>query len=163
MKKSIILVAVVLAFAACKGPRSGPLVKESFDKGGPMQSQVQNPAVDGKAHMGQVSSEKINVVVEPCDGCITIAKLLETKQSVSGKVVKIKGSVTKFNPQIMGKNWVHIQDGSEFQGAFDLTITTDVDVIVGQVVIFQGIISLNKDFGYGYSYNVLMEQGKIVQ
>jgi hypothetical protein len=88
---------------------------------------------------------------------------METKQAVSGKVIKVKGSVTKFNPQIMGKNWVHIQDGSEFQGTFDLTITTDLEVTLGQIMTFQGKIALDKDFGYGYSYKVLMEEGKIVQ
>jgi len=161
MKKSIILLAVVFAFSACKGPKSGPLVKDAFSS--QVQAPAQNPGVDSKAHMGQVTSEKVNVVVEPCDGCLTIAKLMETKQAVSGKVIKVKGSVTKFNPQIMGKNWVHVQDGSEFQGTFDLTITTDLEVTLGQIVTFEGKIALDKDFGYGYSYKVLMEEGKIVQ
>jgi hypothetical protein len=159
MKKSIILLAVVFAFSACKGPKSGPLVKEAFNS----QAPAQNQSTGSTAHMGQVTSEKVNVVVEPCDGCLTIAKLMETKESVSGKVVKVKGSVTKFNPQIMGKNWVHIQDGSESQGAFDLTITTDLEVTLGQIVTFEGKIALDKDFGYGYSYKILMEEGKIVQ
>jgi hypothetical protein len=159
IKKSIILLAVVFAFSACKGPKSGPLVKDAFNS----QAPAQNQSADSKAHMGQVTSEKVNVLVEPCDGCLTIAKLMETKQAVSGKVIKVKGSVTKFNPQIMGKNWVHIQDGSEFQGAFDLTITTDLEVTLGQIVTFEGKIALDKDFGYGYSYKVLMEEGKIVQ
>lgn len=163
MKKSIILIALVLAFVNCKGPRSGPLVKENFTTTGQVQSQTQNPVAEGSAHMGQVASEKVNVVVEPCAGCTTIAKLMENKKSESGKVIRVKGSVTKFNPQIMGKNWVHIQDGSEFSGTFDLTITTNLEVVVGQIVTFEGKIALDKDFGYGYSYNVLMEEGKIVQ
>lgn len=164
MKKSIILLAAILVFVNCKGPRSGPLVKENFNSAGQVQSQTPvEPVVAGAAHMGQVTPEKVNVKVEPCDGCLTIAKLMENKKSQSGKVVKVKGSVTKFNPQIMGKNWVHIQDGSEFNGTFDLTITTDLEVVVGQTVTFEGKIALDKDFGYGYSYNVLMEEGKIVQ
>jgi len=163
MKKTIILVAAILVFVTCKGPRSGPLVKENFNSAGQVQSQAPGQVAAGAAHMGQVASEKVNVVVEPCDGCLTIAKLMENKKSESGKVIKVKGSITKFNPQIMGKNWVHIQDGSEFSGTFDLTITTDLEVVVGQIVTFEGKIALDKDFGYGYSYNVLMEEGKIVQ
>jgi hypothetical protein len=62
----------------------------------------------------------------------------------------------------MGKNWVHIQDGSEFQGGFDLTITTDKKVSLDDTVTFEGKIVLDKDFGYGYFYNVLMEEGKPV-
>jgi hypothetical protein len=163
MKKSIILLATILVFVTCRGPRSGPLVKENFNSASQVQSQVPGQSVTGAAHMGQVTSEKVNVMVEPCDGCLSIAKLMENKKSESGKVIKVKGSVTKYNPQIMGKNWVHIQDGSDFNGTFDLTITTDSEVVVGQIVTFEGKISLDKDFGYGYSYNVLMEEGKIVQ
>jgi hypothetical protein len=161
MNKVIISLAATLVLLSCKGPGSGPLVKESFNKAEQVPAQPQS--MDGKNHMGQVNPEKVNVVVEPCEGCLTVAKLMENKQSYSGKVIKIKGNVTKFNPQIMGKNWVHIQDGTEFQGVFDLTITTDILVTVGETVTFEGKIALDKDFGYGYVYNVLMEEGKLVK
>lgn len=59
----------------------------------------------------------------------------------------------------MDKNWVHIQDGTNFKGKFDLTVTTDREFKIGDVVTFEGRISLNKDFGYGYYYEVLMENG----
>ena len=62
----------------------------------------------------------------------------------------------------MGKNWVHIQDGTEFGGGFDITITTDKPASVGETVTFEGKIALDKDFGYGYFYSVLMEEGKPV-
>jgi len=154
MKKLIILFTVLLSFTFCKGPGSGPLVKESFTKEDKNKSE--------QPHAVQVKPEKTNIVVEPCADCITIAKLFADKQSYSGKVVKIKGKVTKFNPQIMGKNWVHMQDGSEFGGEFDLTITTPVQISVGETVTFEGKIALDKDFGYGYFYKVLMEDAKTV-
>ncbi len=156
MKKLIFLLTVLISFTFCKGPGSGPLVKESFAK----KDQKQNMEVQD--HKAPVTTEKIDVVVEPCAECITIAKLLADKQSYSGKIIKIKGKVTKFNPAILGKNWVHIQDGSEFHGGFDLTITTDVHVSVGETITFEGKIVLDKDFGYGYFYSVLMEDGKRV-
>ena len=62
----------------------------------------------------------------------------------------------------MGKNWVHIQDGTEFEGGYDLTITTNQMVSLGETVTFEGKIVLNKDFGYGYFYNILMEDAKPV-
>jgi hypothetical protein len=159
MKKLIILLIVSLSFTYCKGPRSGPLVKESFTR----ESQpMADKTMPGQTHAGQVTAEKLNVVVEPCQGCITIARILENKKSFSGKTVKVKGQVTKFNPAIMGKNWVHIQDGTEFQGGFDLTITTDIQVSVGETITIEGKIVLDKDFGYGYVYGVLMEEGKPV-
>ena len=156
MKKLIITLTVVLSFICCKGPGSGPLVKESFDKDDKSQF------MEGQKSKGSVHSEKINVTVEICEGCIKISDLLTNKKDYSGKVIKVKGQVTKFNPGIMGKNWVHIQDGSEFQGEFDLTITTDIQTSVGELITFEGEIALNKDFGYGYFYNVLMEDGKSV-
>jgi hypothetical protein len=154
MNKLAIAFTGLLIVASCKGPGSGPLAKESFSKTAPVQN------MDGKTHNGQVTIEKINVTVEPCQDCITIAKLFEGKKSFSGKTIKVKGKVTKFNPSIMGKNWVHIQDGTEFQGDFDLTITTDAMVSVGEVVTFEGKLSLDKDFGYGYTYKVLLEESK---
>lgn len=154
MKKIIILLAAFLTLTFCKGPGSGPLVKESFTK------SDQNIA--GNKYMSPVITEKKDITVEPCSDCTTIEKLLAGKDSYSGKIIKVKGQVTKFNPEIMGKNWVHIQDGTVFQDGFDLTVTTDAKVSVGETVTFQGKIVLNKDFGYGYSYNVLMEEGKSV-
>ena len=63
----------------------------------------------------------------------------------------------------MGKNWVHIQDGTDYKDGFDLTVTTNNTVAVGEIVTFEGKIALDKDFGYGYSYSVIMEEGKTVE
>ena len=76
---------------------------------------------------------------------------------MAGKTAKIKGQVTKYTPAVMGKNWIHIQDGSDFNGKFDLTVTSLNDVKVGDVVTLEGKISLNKDLGYGYFFDVIME------
>lgn len=157
MNKLVISAALVLAFTTCKGPGSGPLVRESFKEG-----QTQTQPIEPKSHMGKVDAEKINIMIEPCSDCISIAKLFENKQLYSGKTIKIKGKVTKFNPEIMGKNWIHIQDGTEFQGSFDLTVTSNIQTTVGDIVTIEGKIALDKDFGYGYSYSVLMEEGKIL-
>ena len=61
----------------------------------------------------------------------------------------------------MGSNWVHIQDGSS-EEKFDLTITTSEKVKVGDVVTFEGTVAVDKDFGAGYKYEILVEQGKLV-
>lgn len=157
MKKLIILLTAAVAFSFCKGPGSGPLVKESFEK------KEQKKAMGGEKHQAMVITSKADVKVEPCADCITIGKLLADKKSYEGKVIKVKGQVTKYNAQVMGKNWIHIQDGTEYRDGFDLTITTDNTVSIGDTVIFEGKITLDKDFGYGYVYSVLMEEGKSVQ
>ncbi len=58
----------------------------------------------------------------------------------------------------MELNWVHIQDGTEFEGKFDLTATSIESFEVGSTVILEGILALNKDFGYGYKYEILLEK-----
>lgn len=106
---------------------------------------------------------KENISVAPVEGGITIAQLYSKAGSFSGKVVRIKGKVTKFNSGIMKKNWVHIQDGTSTGENFDLTITTNDFVQTGETITFEGKIILNKDFGYGYSYKVLMEDAKVLK
>ncbi len=157
MKKLIFLVTALIAFSFCKGPRSGPLVKESFDK------KEQSHSMGTEKHQGKVITAKAEVKVEPCADCITVAKLLADKKTYAGKVIKVKGQVTKYNVGIMGKNWVHIQDGTEFEDGFDLTVTTNATAAMGQIVTFEGKISLDRDFGYGYSYAVIMEDAQPVQ
>jgi len=155
MNKLIISLAVTLSLISCKGPGSGPLVRQTSDK----TVLNKNSTADKKS---TVILTKMNVKVSPCNSCTTISKLLSDKQSLAGKIIRVKGIVTKYNPQILGKNWVHIQDGSEFQGVFDLTITTDKIVSLGDTLTFEGKMILDKDFGYGYFYPVLMENGKPV-
>jgi hypothetical protein len=105
--------------------------------------------------------EKKDVKVTPAAGGITIADLFSKKDKYSGKTVKIKGQVVKFNPEIMGKNWIHIQDGTESNGDFDLTVTSSSVVKVGDMITVEGKVSLDKDFGAGYFYKVIVEDAII--
>lgn len=114
-----------------------------------------------KASPQKPTIEKENVTVAPAAGGITIAQLFSNSNSYSNKTVKINGKVVKVNNGIMSKNWVHIQDGTSNGSNFDLTVTTNSTVNVGDVVTFEGKIVLNKDFGYGYSYKVLLEDAKV--
>jgi hypothetical protein len=101
--------------------------------------------------------EKKEVKVEQREGTITLSELYDNRAKYENQVVKVIGQVTKFNTGIMKKNWAHIQDGTVSGENFDLTVTT-LDVIpVGEVVIFEGKISLKKDFGAGYFYEVILE------
>ena len=102
-----------------------------------------------------------DISVEPVEGGITIAELYSNRGDFANKQVRIRGQVTKFNRNIMGRNWVHLQDGTEDSGNFDLTITTKAIVTVGDVVTFEGFIVLDKDFGAGYAYDVLMEDSEL--
>ncbi len=96
-------------------------------------------------------------VEQPKDG-VSIARLSANRASYEGKIIKVRGQVTKYNPGIMGRNWVHIQDGTKDAHTFDLTVTTKDAVRMGQIVTFKGKIVLNKDFGAGYKYGIIMEE-----
>ncbi|MCX6266428.1 MAG: hypothetical protein NTW16_03610 [Bacteroidetes bacterium] len=100
------------------------------------------------------------VSVTPPKGGITIADLYKNPGNFGGKNIIIRGVVVRFNAQIMNKNWVHIQDGTDFSEKFDLTITTKDSLAVGSTATFSGVVELNKDFGSGYKYDVIVEQAK---
>ena len=122
-----------------------------------VSASQQSPAMP---HQTKPAIDKKEISIEPAEGGISIGELFTNRDSYAGKTVLIKGQVTKINRAIMGKNWVHLQDGTSGSGSFDLTITTQDEAAVGDVATFEGTIALNKDFGSGYSYEVLMEEAK---
>ena len=65
--------------------------------------------------------------------------------------------MVKFNGGILGTNWLHIQDGTGTEGSNDLTVTTSAVVKVGDTVLVRGAVSLDRDFGSGYRYGVIVE------
>jgi hypothetical protein len=124
------------------------------------------PAIQEPAHNPHAESElhpevKMDVKLNTDPQAITIAALLSSPEKFAGKQISIQGKVTKFNAQIMGRNWIHIQDGTASGENFDLTITTQEIVQLEQVYTFEGIISVNKDFGSGYQYAIILEDAKV--
>lgn len=89
---------------------------------------------------------------------VKLSDLMANKAKYAGKTITVSGECVKVNNGIMGKNWVHIQDGSKEKGkALDLTITTNLNIPVGSNVALTGKIVLDKDFGAGYRYDIIME------
>ena len=91
----------------------------------------------------------------------SIANLLENRKEYAGKKVMIKGEVTKYSSNILGKNWVHITDGPKYVGKSDLVLTTDQELKVGDKVSFEGILSIDKDFGSGYFFQEIIEEATV--
>jgi hypothetical protein len=114
-------------------------------------------AKQGEADQSVHSEEPIRV--EPAEGVIKLSALFSNPAEYQGKLVKVTGKCVKVNPMIMGRNWVHLQDGSGDD--LDLTITTTDQVPLGAVVSLEGIIALDKDFGAGYRYDVIMENASL--
>ena len=111
----------------------------------------------------EMSVINIHEPIEPAKDGVTIAELYANKEKYAGKIVKVRGKVTKFNEKIMSKNWIHIQDAAANQGKIDLTATSAEEIQVGDIVTLQGMISLDKDFGAGYFYAIIMENSRIVE
>ncbi|MDX2443209.1 MAG: hypothetical protein QNK30_05365, partial [Bacteroidales bacterium] len=60
-------------------------------------------------------------------------------------------------------NWIHLQDGTDYQGLFDLTVTSASEVEVGAIISVEGVVALNRDFGYGYTYDIIVEEAKVLK
>ena len=100
--------------------------------------------------------------IAKADGGKTIAELFAEKDQLAGQQVVVRGKVVKSNPDIMGKNWLHLRDGSGAEGTNDITVTTAGAVpAVGDTVLVKGSVSLNKDFGMGYVYDVIVEDAEV--
>ncbi len=95
----------------------------------------------------------------------TVADIFGKGAGLNGKKVKIKGQVVKFSPQIMGKNWLHIQDGTgdPLKNTHDLVVTTAGKAEKGDIVTVEGVLAADKDFGAGYKYAVIVEDVTITR
>jgi len=123
------------------------------------KSENQMPVVAKESGKRPVLKEEA-LDIKPGAGEISLAEVFSNRASYAGKTIKIRGKVVKVNESIMGKNWVHIQDGSQFENNYDLTVTTLNTVKIGEIVSFEGVLALNKDFGAGYFYEVILEEAK---
>jgi len=94
-------------------------------------------------------------------GSVKISELVNNQKKYEGKTIQISGRCSKTNPNIMGRNWIHIKDGS--MDNYDLVITSDHFVKEGSMVTIKAKVTLNKDFGAGYSYKLILEDGIIIQ
>ncbi len=94
-------------------------------------------------------------------GSIKIAEIVANPSSYEGKTVQISGKCVKVNPNIMNRNWIHLQDGSK--NDFDLVVTSNTFIPEGKIVTIKAQVSLNRDFGSGYRYDLILENGIIVE
>lgn len=91
----------------------------------------------------------------------TVAAVHKDKTALAGKEVSIKGKVVKVNNGIMGRNFVHVQDGTGDQSSNNLIVTSKQTAAVGDSIAVTGKVVLNRDFGAGYMYPLLLEDSSI--
>lgn len=143
------------------GPHGkGKGMVHGMGKGGPAKVDV------SKAHAGLGKKRAtIDKPIPKAEGAAgqTVAGVYANKAGLKDKKVAVRGKVVKMNRGIMGRNWLHLQDGSGSVAAanFDLTVTSKGVAEVGQVVLINGVLRLDKDFGSGYRYAVILEDGVV--
>jgi hypothetical protein len=94
-------------------------------------------------------------------GSIKISELVKNPKTYEGKTVQISGKVIKVNPNIMNRNWLHLQDGSK--NDYDLVVTTNTFVPEGKNITIKAKVSLDRDFGAGYRYDLILEDGQLIE
>lgn len=125
--------------------------------GGDVKMPEGHPPITGNTNGQNVDLSGI----KKAEGGKTVSEVFAGKGELAGKDVSLRGKVVKFSPEIMGKNWIHLQDGTGSEGTNDLTVTTAATAKVGDTVLISGKVSVDKDFGYGYKYDVILEDAKV--
>jgi len=115
----------------------------------------------------QVAAKDRTIKVEKAAGpdAYTVAEVYAKRTSLNKKQVSVRGKVVKVSQGIMGKNWVHLQDGSgdQAKGTHNLVATTTDIPSVGETVTATGRFAKDKDFGAGYLYRAIIEDAKIAK
>ena len=135
----------------------GPLVTSEASKKAAPAMQGSGKAAS-TAPIGKISVEK---AAGP--DAYTVSEIFTQKKSLNKKSVVLRGKVVKVSSGIMDKNWMHLQDGTgdAEKGTHDLVVTSQDSAAVGDVVTVKGTVYVNKDFGAGYKYEVIMEEASI--
>ncbi len=110
-----------------------------------------------------VPSKDIAVEKAQGENAYTVGEIFEKGKNLNNKKVAVRGKVVKVSKMIMGKNWLHIQDGTgnPMQNTHDLVVTTMAEPALDSVVIIEGTLHANKDFGAGYKYDVIIEDADL--
>ncbi|WP_233899906.1 hypothetical protein [Tenacibaculum piscium] len=123
-----------------------------------INNNIKNKTIKKNATTGK---SKINI--EKATNGIRIAQLFENPKAYQNKEVSIKGQAVKVNNGIMGVNFIHLQDGTTGNGQYDITFTSNESVKIGDIITLKGTVILNKDFGAGYVFDVLIEKAVVLK
>jgi len=128
-------------------------------------NQGQTTMTEQHAAVGNAPASADKIKVKKAEGTNgkTVAEIFAGKASLKDATVAVRGKVVRYNPGIMGKNWIHLRDGSGSREKKDddITVTTLDSAAVGDVILVKGTLHLGRDFGSGYTYPVIIEDAKI--
>jgi hypothetical protein len=136
-------------------PGAGPSMGQPAPAAGPAPGPAAHGAPAG------APGEKVERATDA--DAHTIAELFAQKASLKGRTVTVRGKVAKISEGILGKTWIHLHDGTGSPATrdFDLTVTTQDAAKLGDVVTVKGVLHVDRDFGTGFAYPVVIEDGRI--
>ncbi len=132
-------------------------------KPAPATSPEMTATTSGGSVAAIVPFERLNVEKATGSNASTVGEIFTNAGKLNGKKVVVRGMVLKASAQIMGRNWVHIQDGTGdvMKNHHDLVVTTEDTVKPGTEVIVEGVLAASKDFGAGYKYDAIIENATV--
>ena len=87
----------------------------------------------------------------------TVAALFAGRQRDAGQTLRVRGTVIKLTEGVLGKNYLHLWDGSAgAEGPADLTVTSVEPFEIGETVEVEGQLAIDQDVGAGYRYDALL-------
>jgi len=118
-----------------------------------MHSSMAKPVGAGDIHVPKASGPNAR----------TVAEIVTKRSELKGKTVVVRGKVVKYTRQVLGRNWIHLRDGSgsATDRTNDIVVTTKDQARVGDVVVAQGVVHTDKNLGAGYTYKVLIEEASL--
>lgn len=158
---SVLALSVAVSLAGCD-PKSQEAA-EPAAASSPADAAVPSMP-EGVQHPASAPGAEIDLAgIAKAEGGKTVAEVYGEKDALAGTKVTVRGKVVKANTGIMGKDWLHLRDGSGEEGTNDLTLTTNSSPLpkVGDTVLVTGTVVLNKDFGMGYQYPVMLEDAEV--
>jgi hypothetical protein len=155
------VVPVGAAPAAAPDGQAAPAAQAAPAGQGMPAMPAGHPPVGGAAKAPVTVTE----VIPPAPGGRSVADVWAQRTALAGKPVVVRGKVVKFLAGIMGRNWIHLQDGTgnAKDGTNDITVTTEATVAAGDLVTATGILLIDKDFGSGYRYAAIVENATIAK
>jgi hypothetical protein len=127
-----------------------------------VETAIEKEMQSTHAHVSDAPAEyDFSGIVTP-DGGHNVADIIANRANYAGQEITLRGIVVKSSASIMNRNWLHIRDGSGEEGSNDLTITSNDMANAGDTVLITGKLAIDKDFGAGYFYNVILEEASVV-
>jgi hypothetical protein len=93
-----------------------------------------------------------------------IGEVYGQRTQLAGKRVRVRGVVVKAVANVLNRTFVHLRDGSGSAEAktHDLTAMLDNTPGVGDRILVEGTLAVDKDLGSGYQYRAILENASVV-